>query len=174
MVVGNVIGGGNPVDRIKVAMKVSLVKPTWRLLCNLLFGRVVELVFTRPLEALLHAGVFPKHRYGISHLRRKAVALDLRRLHEDCLHMVLGALVVQRELERLHGLEDHTHRLHRVAEDNLLEGLSFIARVTALVDELHLLEDGRFSRFTSACTSLVRLAVLWRYVLRLTDQEGAF
>jgi hypothetical protein len=41
-------------------------------------------------------------------------------LHEDGLDVVLGALVVERELERLHDLKDDTHGLY-VAEDDFFE-----------------------------------------------------
>jgi hypothetical protein len=63
--------------------------------------------------------------------------------------VVLGALVVERQLQRLHGLEDDAHRLDGVAEDDLLEGLALIARVAALMDQLHLLENRRLAGFTS-------------------------
>lgn len=119
-----------------------------------LFGRVVELVLARALEALLHAGILPQDRDGVANLRGQAVALDLRRLHEDGLDVVLGALVVERQLQRLHGLEDDAHRLDRVAEDDLLERLALVARVAALVDELHLLENCRLAGFTSTCSEL--------------------
>jgi hypothetical protein len=68
--------------------------------------------------------------------------------------VVLGALVVEWQLERLHGLKDDAHRLDGVAEDDLLERLALIARVPALVDELHLLEDGRLSGLSGSCALL--------------------
>ena len=116
---------------------------------DLLFRRVVQLVLARALEALLHTRILPEYGDGIANLRGKAVAFDLRRLHEDCLNVVLGALVVERKLKGLHSLENDTHRLNGVAEDDLLEGLTLVTRVAALVDELHLLEDSGLSRFTS-------------------------
>jgi hypothetical protein len=119
-----------------------------------LFRGVVQLVLARALEALLHAGVLPEHRDGVANLRGQAVALDLCGLHEDGLDVVLGALVIERQLERLHGLEDDAHRLHGVAEDDLLERLTLVARVTALVDELHLLEDGRLAGLSGTCAAL--------------------
>lgn len=128
------------------------------------------MVFARSLEALLHAGVFPEYRDGVANLWGQAVAFDLRGLHEDGLHVVLCALVVERELERLHSLEDDAHRLDGVAEDDLLERFPLVARVATLVDELHLLENGRFPGFTSTC------AVLMGALLREmedTHQEAA-
>lgn len=65
--------------------------------------------------------------------------------------MVLGTLVSQGQLERLHGLEDDAHGLDGVAEDDLLEGLALVPGVAALVDELHLLQDGRLAGLTSSC-----------------------
>lgn len=66
--------------------------------------------------------------------------------------MVFHPGIRQRQLQRLHSLKDDAHRLDRVAEDDLLERFSLVARVTAFVDELHLLKDRRLSGFTSACT----------------------
>jgi len=63
--------------------------------------------------------------------------------------VVLCTLIIQRKLKRLHCLEDDTHRLDSVAKDDLLERLSLIARVAALMDELHLLQDRRLPRLTS-------------------------
>jgi hypothetical protein len=108
------------------------------------------LVFSRALEARLDTGISPEDRDGVANLRGQAVAFDLCGLHEDGLDVVFGFLVVERELQRLHGLEDDAHRLDSVAEDNLLERLLFVAGVTTFVDELHLFENGRLSGFTSA------------------------
>jgi hypothetical protein len=65
--------------------------------------------------------------------------------------MVLGSLVVEGKLQRLHGFENDTHGLHGIGEDDLLEGFPFVSRVSTLVYELHLFQDGRFARFTSTC-----------------------
>lgn len=119
-----------------------------------LLSRVVQLVLPRALEALLHTSILPEHGDGVANLRGQAVAFNLCGLHEDSLDVVLGALVVERKLERLHGLEDDTHGLDCVAEDDLLKRLPLVARVAALVDELHLLEDGRLARFTGTCIVL--------------------
>lgn len=137
-----------------------------------LFGRVVELVLARALEALLHAGILPQDGDGVANLRGQAVALDLRRLHEDGLDVVLGALVVERQLQRLHGFEDDAHRLDRVAEDDLLKRLPLVARVAALVDELHLLEDCRLAGFTGTCSVLEDKTVAQR-ARRATDRAAA-
>ncbi len=94
---------------------------------SLLFRGVVQLVLSRALEALLDTDILPESIDGVAHLRRQAVALDLCWLHEDGLDVVLGALIVERKLERLHGLEDDAHRLDGVAEDDLLERLALIA-----------------------------------------------
>ena len=154
LVVGDVVGGGDAVNRVEVARAVSTTLHQFTTQGYALFGRVVELVLARALEALLHAGILPQDRDGIANLRGQAVALDLCRLHEDGLDVVLGALVVERQLQRLHGFEDDAHRLDRVAEDDLLERLALVARVATLVDELHLLEDCRLARFTGTCSVL--------------------
>jgi hypothetical protein len=164
LVIGNVVRGGNAVDRIEVATFVSIKWWVARQNCSL-FGRVVELILARPLEALLYASILPKYGDGVSNLRGQAVALNLRRLHENSLDVVLGALVVERELKRLHGLEDDAHRLDRVAEDDLLERLPLVARVAALVDELHLLEYGRLARLSGTCALLDLLCDRRRGVL---------
>lgn len=116
---------------------------------DILSRRVVELVFPGPLEAGLDTAIPPESLNGIANLRREDVALDLCRLHEDGLDVVLHPRVRQWELERLHGFENDAHRLDCVAEDDLLEGFPLVARVAALVDELHLLQDGRLPGFTS-------------------------
>ena len=84
--------------------------------------------------------------------------------------MVFGALVVERQLERLHGLKDDAHRLHRVAEDDLLERLALVARVSTLVDELHLLENGRLSGFTGSC-ALLEAAGMTRAAILTKEQH---
>src|SRR5688572_28367050 len=116
---------------------------------DILSRRVVELVFPGPLEAGLDTAVPPQSLDGVANLRREDVTLDLCRLHEDGLDVVLHPRVRQWQLERLHGLENDAHRLYCVAEDDLLERFPLVARVTALVDELHLLQDGRLLGFTS-------------------------
>lgn len=155
LVVGNVIGSGNTVNRVKVATGQLAPRLHQEIVGrDSLLGRVVQLVLARTLEALLHADILPQNRDCVTNLRRQAVALDLCGLHEDGLDVVLGALVVERQLQRLHCLEDDAHRLDGVAEDDLLERLALIARVAALVDELHLLEDCRLAGFTSTCSVL--------------------
>ena len=84
----------------------------------------------------------PQSVDGGAHFGHQTVPLDLDGLHKDGLHVVFIASVLQWQLERLHGLEDDAHGLHRVAVDDFLEGLALVARVATLVDELHLFEDG--------------------------------
>jgi hypothetical protein len=115
---------------------------------NLLSCGIVQLVLPGALEAVLDTNILPKRLDGVANLRRQVVTLDLLWLHEDSLDVVFGALVVEWQLERLHRLQDDAHRLDCVAEDDLLERLALVARVAALVDELHLLEDGGLSGFT--------------------------
>lgn len=126
LVVGNVVGRSDTVNRVEVAVTVSDVAHSLHGAFSL-FSRVVELVLARALEALLHTSILPQNGDGVSNLRRQAVALNLCRLHEDGLDVVFGALVVERQLERLHGLEDDAHRLDGVAEDDLLERLALVA-----------------------------------------------
>lgn len=116
-----------------------------------LFRRIVQLVFTGALEALLDTSIMPQGCNGITDLRKKAITFDLSRLHEDGLHMVFIAAIFKRQLQRLHSLQDDPHRLNGVAVDDFLEGLAFVARVTTLVDELHLFEDGGLARLSSSC-----------------------
>jgi hypothetical protein len=158
LVVGNVVWCRNAVNRVEVACTVSQRNQTKEAMLNSLFRRIVQLVLARSLEALLHASILPEHRNGIPDLWRQAVAFNLCGLHEDGLNVVLGALVIERQLQGLHSLEDDAHRLHRVAEDDLLEGFPLVARVAALVDELHLLENGRLAGFTSTCCALEALS----------------
>jgi hypothetical protein len=117
---------------------------------GLLSGGVVQLVLSRALETILDTGILPELRNGIADLGREVIALDLLGLHEDGLDVVLGALIIEGELKRLHGLKDDTHGLDSVAEDDLLEGLSLVTRIATLVNELHLLQDGRLSGLTGS------------------------
>lgn len=94
---------------------------------GLLSGRIVELVLARALEAVLHSTVLPQSLNGATNLRREDFAFDLSGLHEDGLDVVLHALVLERELERLHGLQDDAHGLDSVAEDDFLEGFALIS-----------------------------------------------
>lgn len=152
LIVGHVVGRSNASNVIEVAASlVSFCAQPLVELSDLLSGRIVELVLSRALEALLDTTVFPQSLDGVSDLGRKDIALDLGGLHEDGLDVVLHPLVLQRQLQGLHGLQDDAHGLDRVAEDDFLERLSFVAGVATLVDELHLLEDGRLSGFTSTC-----------------------
>ena len=131
LVVGNVVWSGDTVDRVKVAVgcvSVHRNNPAYAMWRTrgmneeaLLFRRVVELVLSRSLETLLHAGIFPEHADCSADLRRKAIAFDLRWLHEDGLNVILCSLIVQGELQRLHGFEDDAHGLDCVAEDDFLE-----------------------------------------------------
>lgn len=116
---------------------------------RLLSRRVVELVFSGSLEALLHTAILPKGLNRTANLGRQNFAFNLGGLHEDGLDVVLHALVFQRELQRLHGLEDNTHRLNSIAEDDLFERFAFIARVASLMDKLHLFKNGGLAGFTS-------------------------
>lgn len=56
--------------------------------------------------------------------------------------------LTERQFQALHSLQYHAHTLHRVAEDDLTEGFSLIARVAAFVYELHLLENCGFARLS--------------------------
>jgi len=94
------------------------------------------------LEAGLDTRVLPEDRDGVTDLWGKVVTLNLCGLHEDGLDVVLGSLIVEGKLQRLHCFEDDAHRLDSVAEDDFLERLSLVTRVAALMDELHLFEDG--------------------------------
>lgn len=88
---------------------------------NILSGRVVQLVLSGSLEALLHTTVLPQGLDGAANLGRKDVALDLGGLHEDGLDVVLHPLILERELQGLHGLKNDAHGLDSVAENDLLE-----------------------------------------------------
>lgn len=112
------------------------------------------MVLAGSFEALLDTDVPPQSRNGIANLGGKVVSFDLGWLHENGLYMVLGPLVVKRQLKLLHGLEDDPHRLHGITEDDFLEGLTLVARISTLVDQLHLLQDRRLARFSSSCTSI--------------------
>src|SRR5690242_1277704 len=59
LVVGNVVGGGDAVNRVEVAMTVSRMLHQVVVQGRSLFGRVVELVLARALETLLHASILP-------------------------------------------------------------------------------------------------------------------
>ena len=123
---------------------------------NLLSCGVVQLILAGSLETVLNTGILPQGLNGISNFWWEVVALDLLWLHKNGLNVILGPLVVKWELQRLHGLEDNAHRLDCVGENDLFEGLSFIARVATLVDKLHLLENGRLSRLSSTYTIISR------------------
>lgn len=120
LIVGDVVGLCNAVNRVEVVL-----------------GGVVQLVLARPAEALLNTLVLPEGTNGVANLRGEAVTFDLCWLHEDGLNVVLVAGVGERELQRLHGLEDDTHGLNSVAEDDFLERFTLVPRVTTLVDQLH-------------------------------------
>lgn len=122
LVGGEVVGLGNALNGIEVAKnEVSQVAMRQTSGRYSLFGRVVQLVFARALEALLNTSVAPKLANGVSNLGGNAVTLDLSGLHEDGLHVVLVACILQRQLEGLHGLENDPHRLDGVAVDDFLE-----------------------------------------------------
>lgn len=158
LVGGKVVGLSNAVDGVEVAkqrrsaIELVLVSSSGS---HSLFGRVVELVLAGPLEALLDTGVAPESANGTADLWGQAVTFDLSGLHEDGLHVVFVAGVLQGKLERLHGLQDDTHRLNRVAVDDFLEGFPFIARVSTLVDQLHLLQNSRLAGLSSSCGNSV-------------------
>lgn len=99
--------------------------------------------------------VLPQSLDGAANFRGQDIAFDLSGLDEDGLDVVLHALVLKGQLKGLHGLENDAHGLNSVAENDFLERLAFIARVATLVDQLHLLENGRLSRFTSTCQFIV-------------------
>ena len=115
---------------------------------NSLFGRIVQLVFARALETLLHTGVAPQGADRIANLWGQALTLDLRRLHEDGLDVIFVPGVLEGQFQRFHGLQDHAHRLNGVAVDDFLERLALVARISALVDELHLLQDRGLARLS--------------------------
>jgi hypothetical protein len=92
LIVRHVVGGRNSRDVIKVVS-----------------GGVVQLILSRSLKALLHTTILPQGLDGAANLRGENVALNLSGLHEDGLDVVLHALVFERKLERLHGLEDNAH-----------------------------------------------------------------
>lgn len=116
---------------------------------NLLSRRIIQLVFPRPLEALLNTNILPQSLNCVANLWWQDVAFDLGGLHEDGLDVVLHSLILEREFEGLHSLENDAHGLNGVAENDFLERLSLVARIAALVDKLHLLQNGGFSGFTS-------------------------
>lgn len=147
LIAGEVVGLSNALDGVKVASNVRLGRCK-RSRVNILFGRIVELIFAGATETLLYPGIAPKSLDGTTDFRGKAVTLDLRRLHKNGLDVVFGAGILERKFKRLHGLQNDTHRLNGIAVDDFLERFPFIARVATLVDELHLLQDGGLSRFT--------------------------
>ena len=99
----------------------------------------------------MNASIFPQGLDSRTNLRRERVTLDLSWLHEDGVYVVFSPLVIERKFQTLHGLEDDTHGLDGVAEDDFFKRLAFIARVGSLVDKFHLFQDGRFSRLSSTC-----------------------
>ena len=96
LVIGNVVWRGNPIDGIEVAVVVSNYSVDCHGVTSLLFGGIVKLIFSRPLKALLNTSIFPQNRDGVANLWRQAIAFNLSRLHEDGLHVVLSALVIER------------------------------------------------------------------------------
>jgi hypothetical protein len=128
---------------------------------DLLSGRVVELVFTRTLETVLNTTVLPESLDCVADLRGKHIAFNLSGLHEDSLYVIFHSLILKRKLEGLHGLENDAHGLNGVAEDDLLERFPLVARVATLVNELHLLQDGRLSGFTSTCSLVNNQSRQW-------------
>ena len=67
------------------------------------------MIFARALEALLHTGVAPQSANRVANLRGDAVTLDLCRLHEDGLNVVLVASILQGKLQGFHSLQDNPH-----------------------------------------------------------------
>lgn len=123
LVGGEVVGLGNALNGIEVAKRKRVSHVAMRQTNGhySLFGRVVQLVFAGALEALLNTSIAPELANGVSNLGGNAVTLDLSGLHEDGLHVVLVARILQGKFERLHGLENDPHRLDGVAVDDFLE-----------------------------------------------------
>mmetsp|Transcript_11246 Transcript_11246/g.27822 ORF Transcript_11246/g.27822 Transcript_11246/m.27822 type:complete len:216 (-) Transcript_11246:14-661(-) len=106
--------------------------------------RVVELKLALPVEGHLHRLIRPQFLEGLRGLgvHHLAVCLPLERLPQRldiCRHF---------QLDLLKRLEEGVHRGDNVGVDNALEGLSLRLGVAVLVDDLHLLEDGRLARLS--------------------------
>ena len=160
LVCREIIGLSDALDGIKVAGEQLAYR---RRLTNCigkysLFRRVVQLVFPRPLEALLHTAVAPQSSNRISDLRRKVVTFDLSGLHEDGLNVVLVTGILERQFQRFHRFQNDSHRLNRVTVDNFLERLSFVTRVSSLMDQFHLLQNCRLARLSRSCIEMVNTA----------------
>ena len=151
LVVRNIIRCGYSINWIKITMRmVCQQRDGWsRPLTGLLFGWVVQLIFPWPRKALLYSGIFPQNSDRIPDLWRKAVAFNLGRLHEDCLNMILCALIIQGQFKWFHCLKYDAHWLDCIAEDDFFEWFPFVTRITSLMYQLHLLQDCRFSRLSS-------------------------
>lgn len=123
LIVGDIIWLRNAVYRVEIAGAKGQIRyfVQRRRGDNLLFGRVVELVLSGALETLLDTSILPQNADGIADLGWEVVAFNLGGLHENGLNVILGSLIVKGKFQGLHSLEDDTHRLHCVAEDDFLE-----------------------------------------------------
>lgn len=100
----------------------------------------------------MDTSILPQSFDGGTDFWRETITFDLGWLHEDSMDVILGALIVKRKLKALHSLEYNAHRLDGVAVDNFLERFTLVARIRSLVDEFHLLQNGRFTRLASTFT----------------------
>ena len=117
-----------------------------------LFSRVIQLVFIRSGETFLDSTVHPQSLHSSQKLLRERLGV----LHPgDNVHHHLGvalSLVVgEGDVEVRHGPEDGNQRLDGVTVDNWAVLLEVLAGEATLMDDLHLLHNGRFTRFSSSC-----------------------
>ena len=104
---------------------------------------------TEAAKAISNTLISPQSFNSLAHIGRKTISFYLGRLHKDGLNMIFDRCVFDGYLQGFHSLENYPHGLHGIAEYDFFEGFTFVARITAFMNEFHLFEDGRFSRFTS-------------------------
>jgi hypothetical protein len=151
---GNVVGVCYSLDLFEKATRVRAVPWAGRDRPNVLWGRVHEVEFARVLEHLADAAVAPQRGDGLANT---GVEGFFRVRVDGVLDEVVAVLVVARDLgldlELAHGANEGLRAVDDVLVDGQAVHGQLLLCVAILVDDLHLLDDGRFAAFAGACSA---------------------
>ena len=119
---------------------------------DILWCRVHEIELAGMLHQLGHARVVPQREHCFADTRLQHgrwVRIDL--IREEVLHMIRCCRILRLYFELLHGGDEIFGAIDEIPVDGDSIHGKLVFAVSALMNDLHLLDDGRFSALSRAC-----------------------